>query len=692
MTRRLFFVFSLALLLTGTLFADEGMWLFNAFPSAMVKAKYGFEPTQAWLDHLRLSSVRMGASASFVSADGLVFTNHHVGARCVHDLSVNGKDYIKNGFYAPTEAQEPKCPGIELNVLEGIEDVTAKVNAAVKPGMSDAEAGQARRAAMSSLERECSASSGLRCDVVTLYAGALYHLYKYKKYTDVRLVFAPEFDIAFFGGDPDNFTYPRYDLDITFFRAYENGKPVHPEHYLRWAKSPLKEGDLVFVSGNPGSTGRLNTLAQMEFLRDIQYPYSLKTLQHRIALLKKYSAESEENARIAERDLFGLQNSYKATKGYQSGLLDKGLMARKAADEKTLRAAVAADPKKKAEFGDPWAEIEKAVRMEQQIFQEHTYLESMAGFRGTLPGFARTLVRAAAEKSKPDGERLREFRESALPSLEQRLFSPAPVYKSLDIVQLADSLADLAQRLGPDHPVVKKVLMGRNPTELAKDWIQRSGLDDVKVRKQLYAGGEAAIEASQDPLIQLMRAIDPESRAVRKKMEDEVMAVEVRNGTIIAKILFAEHGMSTPPDATGTLRLSYGAVKSYIEDGRKIPAFTTIGGAFRYAEQHGNKPPYLLPESWTKHHAQLKPETPLDFVSTNDIIGGNSGSPVVNKNGEIVGIVFDTNIQALPWRFLYDDAVGRTVSADVRAIQEALRKIYNASALADELMQGKSPR
>ena len=690
MIKRILISFVLMFACALPLQADEGMWLFNAFPSAQVKARYGFEPTPAWLDHLRLASVRMGASASFVSADGLVFTNHHVGARCVHDLSVNGNDYIKNGFYAPTIAEEPKCPGMELSVLESIEDVTAKVNAVVQPNMSAAEAATARRAAMSTLEKECGSATGLRCDVVTLYSGGLYHLYRYKKYTDVRLVFAPEFDIAFFGGDPDNFTYPRYDLDITFFRVFENGRPVHPQQYLTWSRTPLKEGDLVFVSGNPGSTGRMNTVAQMDFLRDVQYPFLLKSLERRTALLKKFSAGSPDNARMAERDIFGLENSYKGMKGYEAGLLDKKLMAKKAAEEKQMRATITKDPKKKAEYGNPWGEIEKAVESERQIFLENYFLESNGGFRGTLAGLARSLVRAAAERAKPNAERLREYRDPALPSLEERLFSTAPIYKPLEIVQLQGSLAEMKEQLGADNPVVKKVLQGKDPALLAKEWIEHTRLNEPSVRKQLYEGGRAAIEDSPDPLIVLMRSVDPEARAVRRHMEDDVTSVETKDGALLAKILFAEKGMTTPPDATGTLRLSYGVVKGYVEDGKKIPAFTTLGGAFRYAQAHQNKPPYQLPASWMRHKAPLDLSTPLDFVSTNDIIGGNSGSPVVNKEGELVGIIFDTNIQALSWRFAYDDTVGRAVSTDAFAIQEALRKIYNAPALADELINGKS--
>ncbi len=667
--------------------ADEGMWLYNAPPKDKVKATYGFELTQEWLDHVRLSSVRFnnGGSGSFVSADGLTFTNHHVGAACVQQLSTEGHDYIKTGFYAKTQAEEAKCPNLELNQLVGIEDVTNKVNAGVKAGMSAAEAGQAQRAAMSQVEKDCSTSTGLRCDVVIFYSGQVYNLYKYKKYTDVRLVFAPEFDIAFFGGDPDNFTYPRYDLDITFFRVYENDQPAHLDNYLRWSHTGVNDGDLIFVSGHPGNTGRLLTMAQLEFLRDVQYPMVLKVLQRRIAVLQDFSKQSEENARIAKEDIFGLQNSLKAITGYQSGLLDKSIMGAKAADEAKLRTGFKADSKN-AGVPDPWEEIVQAIKIQQSIYPNLTYLERMRGFNSHLAQLARVLVRAGEEKPKPNQERMREFRDSALPSLEQQLFSTEPIYKNLEIVQLADSLSEMQETLGKDNPDVQKVLQGKTPADAAKDMITNTKLDDVAVRKQLYQGGETAIDASTDPLIVVMRAIDPSARAARKEFDDKVDSVVRRDGTIVAKARFAQSGFAQPPDATFTLRLSYGAVKGYQENGKAIPFATNMGGAYEHAAEHGDKPPYNLPESWIKSKPNLDLKTPLNFVSTADIIGGNSGSPTVNKKGEVVGIIFDGNIESLPWNFAFSDVQGRAVSVDSRGIQEALRKIYGATALADELM------
>jgi Peptidase S46 len=666
--------------------ADEGMWLYNAAPKDKIKARYGFDVTQEWLDHVRLSSVRFnnGGSGSFVSPDGLTFTNHHVGAACVQQLSSEGHDYIKTGFYAKTQAEEAKCPNLELNQLVGIEDVTEKVNAGVKAGMSAADAGQAQRAAMSQVEKDCTTATGLRCDVVTFYSGQVYNLYKYKKYTDVRLVFAPEFDTAFFGGDPDNFTYPRYDLDITFFRVYENGKPGHLDNYLKWSSTGVKEGDLIFVSGHPGNTGRLLTMAQLEFMRDVQYPGTLKFLTRRIGVLQEFSKQSEENARIAKEDIFGLQNSQKAIAGYQSGLLDKSIMDQKAADEARLRAAFKADSKG-AGAADPWDEIAQAIKTQQTIYNNLIYLERLRGFASRLPQLARTLVRAAAEKPKPNQERMREFRDSGLPSLEQQLFSTEPEYKNLDTVLLTDSLSEMQDAMGKENPDVQKILQGRTPADAAKEIIANTKLDDVAVRKQLYEGGQAAINASNDPLIVAMKAIDPTARATRKEFEDKVDSVVRRDGTAIAKARFAQSGFAQSPDATFTLRLSYGAVKGYQENGKTIPFATNLGGAYEHAEEHGNTAPYNLPESWMKAKTKLDLKTPFNFVSTADIIGGNSGSPTVNQKGEVVGIIFDGNIESLPWNFAYSDVQGRAVSVDSRGIQEALRKIYDATALADEL-------
>ncbi len=691
--KRPIMIFFVLWCLAGIAAADEGMWLFNVPPTAQLKAKYGFDLTKSWLQHTQLSSVRFnnGGSGSFVSPDGLTFTNHHVGSECIQQLSTDGKDYFKTGFYAKTEAEEAKCPDLELNVLENIEDVTSKVNAAVKPGMSVADQGQAQRAAMSTIEQQCATETKLRCDVTTLYSGAMYHLYKYKKYTDVRLVFAPEFDAAFFGGDPDNFEYPRYDLDVCFFRVYDNDKPAHLDNYLKWSTVGVKDGDLIFVSGNPGSTGRLNTMAQLEFLRDTGYPLVLDRLARRDELLKKFSSESNENDKIAHDDLFSVENSLKAIRGYNSGLTDKTIMAKKSAEESKMRQAIASGAAKKTEFGDPWTEIAEAMDTEKQIYLPLTYFERRGGFSGDLAGFARILVRAAEERPKPNGDRLREYRDSALPSLEQDLFSTAPIYKSLERTELADSLAEMKEKM-PDNATVNRALDGKMPAELAQYLIDNTKLDDVAVRKQLYEGGKPAVDASGDPLIKLMQEIEPQARAVRKQYDDEIDSVVRQDGAAIAKIRFATEGTASYPDATFTLRLSYGVIRGYTENGEgttpkgtRLPYFTTFRGAFQHAADHGNKDPYKLADRWTAAKSKIKLDTPLNAVETADIIGGNSGSPVINRAGELVGIIFDGNIQSLPWNFVYDDSIGRSIHVDARGILEALRDIYGANSLADEL-------
>jgi hypothetical protein len=691
MMRRALLLSCLLMFFLGALAtADPGMWLFEAFPAAKVKAKYGFDASAQWLNHVRLSSVRFnnGGSGSFVSADGLTFTNHHIASECIQQLSTAGKDYMKTGFYARSEAEEMKCPAYELNQLVGTEDVTAQVKAAAKPGASAAEAGQAQRTEMSSIEEQCTKKTGLRCDVVTLYSGEVYHLYQYKKYTDVRLVFAPEFAAAFFGGDPDNFEYPRYDLDISFFRVYENGKPAHLDHYFRWSPTGVKDKELIFVSGNPGSTGRLLTMSQLEFLRDVDYPTRLKIYRSRIATLEKFGARSPDNARIAQEDLFGYQNSLKAVTGFLSGLNDKQLMAQKAAEEQKLKDFINSDARRKAEFDDPWAALTRSMQVQKQIYLPYTYVERMRGFSGNLAMFARDLVRGAGQRPKPNTERLREFRESALPSLEQRLFSTAPIYKNLEAADLADSLAGLREAMGAGNAVVREALNGKTPEEAAQNLIENTKLNDLAIRKELWSGGQAAITASTDPLIVLMRQMEPEALRVRKTFEDQVESVARRDGALLAKARFAMGGLSEPPDATFTLRLSYGSVEGYTLEGKHYPYYTTMGGAYQHAAAHGNKPPYELPESWMTRKAQVKLATPLNFVSTADIIGGNSGSPTVNSKGEVVGIIFDGNIESLPWNFVYSDKSGRAISVDSRGIMETLRDIYGAHPLVQELESG----
>jgi len=670
--------------------ADEGMWLFNKAPKEQIKKDYNFTVTDPWLDHLRLGSVRFnnGGSGSFVSEDGLAFTNHHVGRVCLQQLSTGKVDYIKNGFHAKTQAEEGKCPDLELNVLVDIQDVTSDVQSAAKPGMSDAEGAQAQRQKMSAIEKDCSEKTGLRCDIVTLYAGGMYNLYKYKKYTDVRVVFAPEAQMAFFGGDRDNFEYPRYDLDITYFRVYENDKPVHLAHYLKWSATGTKAGDLVFVSGNPGGTERLLTMAELNYLKDVQIRYTIDSLSRRDKVLHAFAAKSDENARVAGDDIFGVENSLKAYKGRLGGLEDKELMGQKQAAERKLRAAVNADPKLKAEYGTAWDEVAKAVEVRSQLFYPYSFVENASGFNASLARYARTLVRVTAEKQKPNPQRLREYGDARLPSLQQRLFSTAPIYRSLDVALLTESLTLMRDKLGANDASVKRALNGKTPAEAAKAYIDGSKLDDPALRKQLYEGGVDAVAASTDPLIVLMRDIDPRARELRKQWDDKVDAVIRLNSTKIAKARFAVQGANSYPDATFTLRLSYGTIKGYKANGKKIAPYTKMAGAFKHSTANGNKGDFELPKTWDAAKSKLDLNTPLNLVHTSDIIGGNSGSPTVDKNGEVVGIIFDGNIESLPWDFAFDDRLGRAVSVDSRAIIESIRKIYHADSLADELVSG----
>jgi len=664
------------------------MWLFNDPPRKPLQERYQFEITDAWLEHVQKSSVRFnsGGSGSFVSEDGLIMSNHHVGANALQKLSDPQHDYLRHGFQARTLEQERRCTDLELNVLMSMEDVTARVNSAVKPGLSDEAAFKARRSVTAAIEKESQDQTGLRSDVVTLYQGGRYHLYRFKRYTDVRLVFAPEQQIAFFGGDPDNFEYPRYDLDICFFRAYENGKPAKVQHFLKWSERGTVENDLVFVSGHPGRTSRLLTVAELDYLRDYQLPKRLSRLFRSEVVLLSYSGRSQENARRARDDLFGAQNSRKALKGELAGLLDPKLMERKAAAEKKLREAVAARDDSK-ETLPAWDRIAAAQKILGENARAFNLLEGAAGFRSQLFSIARTLLRAADEKPKPNGERLREFTESARQSLEFQLFSEKPIYDDIEELELADSLTYLVEELGSTNKLVELILAGQSPQARATGLINGTKVKDVSVRKKLYEGGAVAIAASTDTMIELARLIDPDARAVRKIVEAQGEAKQQAHAQI-AKARFAIEGTSNYPDATFTLRLAFGTVKGYEEGGKHIPSHTTIAGLYARAAEQEYRPPFDLPKLWLDRKRRLDLKTPLNFVSTADIIGGNSGSPTIDRKGELVGIIFDGNIQSLVLDFLYTDEQARALSVDSRGILESLRKAYDAKTLANELSKG----
>jgi len=676
--------------------ADEGMWPFNNPPLKQLKEKYQFEPTPQWLEHLQKSSVRFnsGGSGSFVSANGLVITNHHVGLDTLQKLSSEKSNYVRDGFYAKTQAEEPRATDLELNVLMSIEDVTARVTAALKPGLTAEQSAAARQKAIAEIEKESKEKTGLRSDVVTLYQGGAYHLYRFKRYDDVRIVFAPEQQIAFYGGDPDNFEYPRFDLDICIFRAYENGQPAKIEHFLKWNPQGPSDGELTFVSGHPGKTDRQLTVDELAHMRDYEAPFLLDMFNRREVFFTAFAGRTFENARRVREDLFGIQNNRKRYDGYLAALLDPEIDRSLKAREQKLRDAMAKDAKWKATMA-AYDRIKKAQDETAKILPVYNYYETFRGratssyraprgFYSNLFKYARRVLRAGDERPKPNGERFPEFRDSNRESLELDLFSTEPVYDDMEQVMLTDSLTDLASRFGYNDPLVQKVLAGKSPAGRAAEVVKGTRLKDPAVRKQLYDGGAPAVTAAHDPMIELARIIDAPARAARKVFETQDETKQQAYGDI-AKARFAIEGTSTYPDATFTLRLSFGAVRGYEQDGKQISSFTNFAGLYERSAEHNNQPPFDLPQRWVDKRSTLNPETKFNFVSDADIIGGNSGSPVVNKANEFVGIIFDGNIQSLVLDCIFSDKQARAVSVDSAAITEALRKVYDAGALADEL-------
>jgi hypothetical protein len=665
--------------------ADEGMWTFDNMPLKLLQEKYGFKPTQEWLDHVRLSSVRFnsGGSGSFISPNGLVMTNHHVAVGQLQKLSTAQRDYVATGFYAPTRAEETKCPDLELNVLMSMENVTQRVMASVREGMTPEQALKAREAAIALIEAESQKQTGLRSNVVSLYQGGEYWLYRYKRYTDVRMVFAPERQAAYWGGDWDNFTYPRYDLDVALFRVYENGQPARTDDYFKWKTAGAHEDELVFVSGNPGSTDRLFTVAELKYERDYRYPMVLDYVKQRIAVLGKYAAQGAEQQRRALVQIFGLENGKKAMTGeYEQGLLNGDLMKNKELQEKEFRDRIAANPQWAADFGGAWDAIANVMKEQEKVYKQQFYRQLMGS---RLASYATTIVFYVEEIKKPDADRLNGYHDADLETLRYNLFSSAPVYADLEEANLAGMLQMSLDKLGPDDPFLKIVLGGRPPAQVARELIAGTKLADVAYRQDLVKGGEKAVSKSQDPLIVLARKLEPFYRETIKWNKDNIESVLVPAREKIGLARFAAYGKSLYPDATFTLRLSFGTVAGYPMNGTVAPYKTTLYGLYDRCLGFDKSDDWTLPGRFWDRQATLDLSTPVNFVSSCDIIGGNSGSPVINKDGAIVGLIFDGNIESLAGRFFYDERVNRAVAVHPAYIIQALRKLYDAGALADEI-------
>jgi hypothetical protein len=701
---RIHHLVALAVLGAMTTLSDEGMWLLNDPPREFLKRKYGFELNDSWLEKAKLASVRLnsGGSGGFVSKEGLLVTNHHVAADSIEKLSTPGNDLLKDGFYAVSRDQELKCPDLEINVLQEIIDVTAQVNAAVTAEMALAQASSARRAVMSQIEKESLDKTGLRSDVVTLYNGGLYHLYRYKKYTDVRLVFAPEKQIAAFGGDVDNFEYPRMNLDVAFFRAYENGMPAQTTNFFKWSESGPSDGDLVFVTGHPGATQRLETLARIVHRRDVTLPYSLARVRNMEAALRQFSEQSGENRRQAATDLNSIANSRKAFTGQYQGLLDPSILAQKKSAERSLidaahrarfQASGQADSAASAQLAAPnnvqeSIEAVAAIQAKLSAFEkEHGLFETGHAFSSSLFTTARHCVRLADELPKKSSERLREYRDSNLESLKFQLFSPAPLYAGLERAKLTASLTFLAEQLGGGHELVLLALAGKNPAARAAELVAGTRLFDPEERRRLVAGGSKAVAESNDALVLLAKTVDAESRKLRVRYETEVEEPERQAYASLANVRFLAYGKSMAPDATFTLRLAFGTVGGYEVGGETLTFHTTFGEAFDRSSKLEGKPPFDLPTRWIEGMSALKLATPFNFVSTADTIGGNSGSPVLNRAGELVGVNFDRNRHGLVRNFIYTDVQARHIAVHSASVLEALRKLYSAPALVKELTE-----
>ena len=664
------------------LHADEGMWTFDNFPSRAVGQKYGFAPSHEWLNHVRLSSLRIaeGCSASFISPHGLVMTNHHCVLGCVEQLSTAEHNFVENGFSATSPADERKCPTFELDQLMQISDVTSQVQSAIA-GKVGAAATSALNAKTSELEKSCGTDPSTLCEVVSLYQGGVYDLYHYKRYNDVRLVFAPEMSVAQFGGDPDNFNFPRFDFDIGLVRVYDNGQPIDSPNYLKWSANGSKAGELVFVSGNPGGTSRQLTVAQLAFERDIALPNVIPSVSEYRGLLERFVAESPERAREGNEALFFDENTFKVVFGREQALLDPEFFGTKVREEQALRHAVDANPKLAA-YKSAWNDIARIEKTSDANLFDYEFATGLFRYSSLLRD-AITLVRAANQRALPNNERLPEYTDQALVRVGHDMSAPVPVYKDLEEMRLRWIFSAARRQLGVGDPLVVKMLGKESPEQLAQRLVSGTHLDEVKAREDLYNGGESAVNASSDPMIVFARAIAPDLLAIRKKSDAEVDAPTRAAAERIAKARFAIYGTSVYPDATFTLRLSYGTVKGFTDArGHVVEPYTTIGGLFDRAT---GAPPFVLPDSWLKAKPELNLATPMNLSTTNDIIGGNSGSPMINKEGEIVGLIFDGNIYSIGGDYGYDAAKNRAVAVDSRALLEGLSKVYHLDRIVDEI-------
>jgi hypothetical protein len=666
--------------------ADEGQWLLTRPPLEALKARYGFEPTAEWLEHQQKSAAIVGASGSFVSADGLILTNHHVAFGALERLSSAERNLVRDGFLAARREDELRCPGEDVLVLWSIEDVTARVSAALPENPAPTRLAEARKAILAQLESESERQTGLHSEVITLYRGARYHLYRYRRCDDVRLVWAPESAVAAFGGDVDNFEYPRFALDAALLRAYENGQPMRPERFLTWSQEGVRAGDLVLAFGHPGRTERQLTAEDLLLVRDVQVPAQLNWALRREAQLAVFRSREAEQRRVAAGSFLGVQNWRKALVGAQEALLDPGTLAAKRERDRQLREWIEAEPQRRAEWGGAFERIAAAGEARRELFLRERLLEAWGLYDARLLDIALALVRLADELPKPSGERLREYRESDLESAYLRLYRDEPIHDAQEVEGLAAWLGYLCEQFGGDDPLVVALLAGQSPRTRAAALVRGTRLRDVTLRRRLAAGGRTAIDASDDAMIRFARLLDPAARAVRLRVERELEGVHALEYGRLAAARFARDGEEVYPDATGTLRLSFGAVRGYREAERDMPAMTTLAGLFERAEQRGPAEPFALPARWQAARARLALDTPLNFVATTDIVGGNSGSPVVNRDGELVGLIFDGNLPSLSWQYAYSEEQARAIAVDARAIIEALRKVYGADRLVEELL------